>query len=42
MYITSLDVKMVFLYGKLKEVYMKQPEGFVRGQPLEDSRISTG
>jgi len=28
-YITSLDVKTAFLYGKLnKEIYMKQPKGF--------------
>jgi len=28
-YITGLDVKTVFLYGKLnEEIYMKQPEGF--------------
>jgi len=28
-YITGLDVKMAFLYGKLnKEIYMKQPKGF--------------
>jgi len=33
-YITSLDVKTAFLYGKLnEEIYMKQPEGFTaRGQ----------
>jgi hypothetical protein len=29
MYMTGLDVKTAFLYGKLdKEIYMKQPEGF--------------
>jgi len=28
-YITGLDVKTTFLYGKLnEEIYMKQPEGF--------------
>ena len=28
-YITGLDVKTVFLYGKLnEEIYMKQPKGF--------------
>jgi len=28
-YITSLDFKMAFLYGKLnEEIYMIQPEGF--------------
>ena len=27
-YITSLDIKMAFLYGKLnEEIYMEQPEG---------------
>jgi len=30
MYMTGLDVKTTFLYGKLKEeIYMKQPEGFI-------------
>jgi len=35
MYMTGLDVKTTFLYGKLKEeIYMKQPEGFVmKSQP---------
>jgi len=29
LYITGLDIKTAFLYGKLnKEIYMKQPEGF--------------
>jgi len=34
MYMTGLDVKMAFLYCKLKEeIYMKQCEGFVmKGQ----------
>ena len=40
-YITSLDVKTVFLYGKLnKEIYMKQPEGFTaRGQGSKVMRL---
>jgi len=30
MYMTGLDVKTAFLYGKLKkEIYMKQLEGFI-------------
>jgi len=30
MYMTGLDIKTAFLYGKLKEeIYMKQPEGFI-------------
>jgi hypothetical protein len=29
MYMTGLDIKAAFLYGKLdEEIYMKQPEGF--------------
>ena len=33
-YMTSVDVRTAYLYGKLdKEIYMQQPEGFrVRGQ----------
>src|ERR1700733_2548918 len=41
MYMTGLNVKTAFLYGKLdKEVYMSQPEGFVlKGQEHKVMRL---
>ena len=40
-YITGVDVKTAFLYGKLdEEIYMEQPEGFkIKGQETKVFRL---
>jgi len=40
-FITAINVKMAFLYGKLdEEIYMEQPEGFkIRGKEQKMFRL---